>query len=101
MTLGCTDNMPVKTPPNRTPDSNVTKQINIEWNKTYVERGIAVINSSAYVSGFKINDYETISFNTTDGITHTCTLSIINTNVSPNMLDINGRPAHFSNLTIN
>jgi hypothetical protein len=83
-----------------TVDSNVTDQINIEWNKKYGNAGISVINSSASMVEFSYNEYEIVSFNTTDGQQHTCKISMNEvTNKTPNMLDAFGRPAYYSNLT--
>jgi hypothetical protein len=105
---GCFEQPPLKTPPNLNPDSNVTALINAEWNKAYGTGGVSVINSSARIYGYQMNKIEVVSFNTTDGNTHMAEILFNNTkgapgyytNESPNMLDMNGWPAAYYNITI-
>lgn len=105
---GCYGQTPIKTPPNLNPDSNVTTLINAEWNEAYGIGGVRVINSSARIYSYQMNKLEVVSFNTTDGNTHMAEILFNNTkgapeyytNESPNMLDMNGWPAAYYNITI-
>jgi hypothetical protein len=104
---GC-DNPPIKQPPNLNPDSNITTLINLEWARMYGDSGVRVINSSAIIYSYEFNKIEIVSFNTTDGGTHKAEILFNNTkgapeyytNESPNMLDMNGWPAAYYNITI-
>jgi hypothetical protein len=104
---GC-DEPPVKKPPNLNPDSNVTTGINIEWERIHGDSGVRVINSSARIHEYQFNVQEIVVFNTTDGNSHYAHIFFNNTkgspefysNESPNMLDMNGWPAVYYNITI-
>ncbi len=78
---------------------NVTARINEEWNKTYSNAGVTVNNTSIQINSFQADTYESFTFNTTDGKTYICNMSIKSSS-TPNMLDINGYPVEFYNPTI-
>lgn len=90
---------PYKKPPNMTVDNNVSKMINEEWNKINGSTGVTIDNSSIRFNSYVAEDYESFTFNTADGKTYICTMSI-KSSETPNMRDINDHPVEAYNMTI-